>query len=80
MARLSSRSVTASLVSLGIGLAALLIATGVAYRKLEVPGAEQLQGCGVYYGSSMTEAKSCEGEDVYIVGGANSAGQAAMYL
>jgi thioredoxin reductase (NADPH) len=63
-----------------IGCKALLIATGVAYRKLEVPGAEQLQGCGVYYGSSMTEAKSCEGEDVYIVGGANSAGQAAMYL
>jgi thioredoxin reductase (NADPH) len=63
-----------------IGCKALLIATGVAYRKLEVPGAEKLQGCGIYYGSSMTEAKSCEGEDVYIVGGANSAGQAAMYL
>jgi thioredoxin reductase (NADPH) len=63
-----------------IACKALLIATGVAYRKLDVPGAEQLQGCGVYYGSSMTEAKSCEGEDVYIVGGANSAGQAAMYL
>jgi thioredoxin reductase (NADPH) len=58
----------------------LLIATGVSYRKLDVPGAERLQGCGVYYGSAMTEAMSCQGEDVYIVGGANSAGQAAMYF
>jgi thioredoxin reductase (NADPH) len=63
-----------------IGCKVLLIATGVAYRKLDVPGAERLQGSGVYYGSSMTEAKSCEGEDVYIVGGANSAGQAAMFF
>jgi len=45
-----------------------------------VPGAERLQGAGVYYGSAMTEAMSCRGEDVYIVGGANSAGQAAMYF
>jgi thioredoxin reductase (NADPH) len=58
----------------------LVIATGVAYRKLNVPGAERLQGSGVYYGSAMTEAMSCKGEDVYIVGGANSAGQAAMYF
>ena len=63
-----------------IGCKVLLIATGVAYRKLEVPGTERLQGCGVYYGAAMTEAISCEGEDVYIVGGANSAGQAAMYF
>jgi len=63
-----------------IGCKALLIATGVAYRKLDVPGVERLQGCGVYYGSAMTEAKECQGEDVYIVGGANSAGQAAMYF
>jgi thioredoxin reductase (NADPH) len=63
-----------------IGCKVLLIATGVAYRKLDVPGAERLQGCGVYYGAAMTEAISCEGEDVYIVGGANSAGQAAMYF
>jgi thioredoxin reductase (NADPH) len=58
----------------------LLIATGVSYRKLNVPGAERLQGCGVYYGSAMTEGLSSQGEDVYIVGGANSAGQAAMYF
>ena len=63
-----------------IGCKVLLIATGVSYRKLNVPGAERLQGCGIYYGSAMTEANSCEGEDVYIVGGANSAGQAAMYF
>jgi thioredoxin reductase (NADPH) len=63
-----------------IGCKALLIATGVAYCKLEVPGIERLQGCGVYYGSAMTEAMSCQGADVYIVGGANSAGQAAMYF
>jgi len=63
-----------------IGCKVLLIATGVAYRKLDVPGAERLQGRGVYYGSAMTEAMSCQGEDVYIVGGANSAGQAAMHF
>jgi thioredoxin reductase (NADPH) len=63
-----------------VGCNVLLIATGVAYRKLDVPGAERLQGRGVYYGAAMTEAISCEGEDVYIVGGANSAGQAAMYF
>ena len=63
-----------------IGCKALLIATGVSYRRLDVPGAERLQGRGVYYGSAMTEAMSCKNEDVYIVGGANSAGQAAMYF
>ncbi len=59
---------------------ALLIATGVSYRKLDVPGIERLTGAGVYYGAAMTEAMSCRDEDVYIVGGANSAGQAAMYF
>jgi thioredoxin reductase (NADPH) len=63
-----------------IGCKVLLIATGVAYRKLDVPGVERLQGRGVYYGSAMTEAMACAGQDVYIVGGANSAGQAAMYF
>jgi thioredoxin reductase (NADPH) len=59
---------------------ALLIATGVQWRKLDVPGVDQLTGAGVYYGAATTEAVSCRDEDVYIVGGANSAGQAAMYL
>ncbi|HKA00572.1 MAG TPA: FAD-dependent oxidoreductase, partial [Candidatus Solibacter sp.] len=63
-----------------LGCKALLIATGVSYRKLDIPGAERLQGTGVYYGAAMTEAASCKDEDVYIVGGANSAGQAAMYF
>jgi thioredoxin reductase (NADPH) len=59
---------------------ALLIATGVQWRKLDVPGVAELTGAGVYYGAATTEAVSCRDEDVYIVGGANSAGQAAMYL
>jgi thioredoxin reductase (NADPH) len=63
-----------------IGCKVLLIATGVSYRKLNVPGAERLQGRGVYYGSAMIEAMSRKDEDVYIVGGANSAGQAALYF
>jgi thioredoxin reductase (NADPH) len=57
---------------------AMVIATGVQWRKLDIPGMERLQGAGVYYGAGSTEALSCRDEDVYIVGGANSAGQAAM--
>ena len=57
---------------------ALMIATGVQWRRLEAPGIDRLQGAGVYYGGGATEALSCQGEMVYIVGGANSAGQAAM--
>jgi len=56
----------------------LMIATGVQWRRLEAPGIDRLQGAGVYYGGGATEALSCKGEVVYIVGGANSAGQAAM--
>ena len=59
---------------------ALIITTGVSYRKLDVPGAHELTGRGVYYGAAQTEAFSCRDEDVYIVGGANSAGQAAMFF
>jgi thioredoxin reductase (NADPH) len=59
---------------------ALIVTTGVSYRRLAVPGAERLTGAGVYYGAAQTEAFACEGEDVYIVGGANSAGQAAMFF
>ncbi len=58
----------------------VILATGVSYRRLAAPGCDELGGCGVYYGSSLTEAPACQGQDVYIVGGANSAGQAAMYL
>jgi thioredoxin reductase (NADPH) len=59
---------------------ALLVATGVQYRKLDAPGVEALTGAGIYYGAAMTEALSTTGQDAYIVGGGNSAGQAAMYL
>lgn len=57
---------------------ALMISTGVQWRKLEAEGIARLQGAGIYYGGGATEALSCEGEIVYVVGGANSAGQAAM--
>jgi thioredoxin reductase (NADPH) len=57
---------------------ALMIATGVQWRRLDAPGVDQLQGAGVYYGGGSTEALSCKGETVYVIGGANSAGQAAM--
>jgi thioredoxin reductase (NADPH) len=57
-----------------------LIAVGVNYRKLEIPGLDQFTGAGVYYGAAQAEAVSCRNEDVYIVGGANSAGQAAMHF
>ncbi len=57
---------------------ALMIATGVQWRRLDAPGIDRLQGAGIYYGGGSTEALSCKGEIVYVVGGANSAGQAAM--
>lgn len=59
---------------------AMMIATGVSYRKLDVPGVDKLTGAGVYYGAAQSEAMYYKGEDIYIVGGANSAGQAAMYF
>jgi thioredoxin reductase (NADPH) len=59
---------------------ALIVTTGVSYRKLDVPGADALTGRGVYYGAAQTEAFSCRDEDVHIVGGANSEGQAAMFF
>jgi thioredoxin reductase (NADPH) len=72
-----------------IGAQAVILATGVDYRHLEAPGcwenpddkdACNYIGRGVYYGASVSDASDCEGEDVYIVGGANSAGQAAMFM
>ena len=59
---------------------ALLITTGVSYRKLDLPGVERLTGAGVYYGASMGEAISFKNEDVFMIGGANSAGQAAIHF
>jgi len=63
-----------------VGCRALLIATGIAFRKLDVPGLDRLSGAGVYYYAPMSEAFSYRKGDIYIVGGANSAGQAAMYF
>jgi thioredoxin reductase (NADPH) len=59
---------------------ALLLAMGVQWRSLDVPGIQRLQGAGVYYGGGASEAIACKGETVYVVGGANSAGQAAMHF
>jgi thioredoxin reductase (NADPH) len=58
----------------------VILATGVSYRQLGATGLDRLTGRGVYYGSALTEAANCAAQDVYIVGGANSAGQAAVYL
>jgi thioredoxin reductase (NADPH) len=58
----------------------VVIASGVQWRRLDVPGMDQLTGAGVYYGAANTEAASCKDEDIYIVGGANSAGQAAVHF
>ena len=59
---------------------ALLLAMGVQWRTLDVPGIDRLQGAGVYYGGGTSEAIACKGETVYVIGGANSAGQAAMHF
>ena len=58
----------------------VLIATGVDYRRLNAPGLDNLTGRGVYYGAALSEAQSVSGQDVYLIGGANSAGQAAVYF
>jgi thioredoxin reductase (NADPH) len=74
----------ARLVSFGDGTEvaahAVIIATGVSYRDLDAPGVAELSGRGVYYGSAATEAAACVDADVFIVGGANSAGQAATFF
>ncbi|MDN4166432.1 FAD-dependent oxidoreductase [Cytophagales bacterium LB-30] len=59
---------------------AVVITTGVSYRQLETPGLSSFTGAGVYYGAANTEAHACKEKDIYVVGGGNSAGQAAMYL
>src|SRR4051794_8851846 len=58
----------------------VLVASGVSYRKLDTPGFNELTGAGVYYGAALTEARSCADQNVVIIGGANSAGQAAVYF
>jgi thioredoxin reductase (NADPH) len=63
-----------------ITCSSLIIAVGVRYQLLDVPNAERLTGAGVFYGAAMTEGLRCKDKEVYVVGGANSAGQAAMYF
>jgi thioredoxin reductase (NADPH) len=58
----------------------VLVASGVSYRQLEAPGFAELTGAGIYYGAALTEARSCSDQHVVIIGGANSAGQAAVYF
>jgi thioredoxin reductase (NADPH) len=72
------------LVDLGgggvVSASSVLIASGVSYRQLDVPGFAELTGAGIYYGATMTEARSCDGQQVIVIGGANSAGQAAVHF
>ncbi len=63
-----------------INTRSIVVTTGVDYRKLTAQGIDDFTGAGIYYGAATTEAQACKGQDVYIVGGGNSAGQAAMYL
>jgi thioredoxin reductase (NADPH) len=63
-----------------INTRSIVITTGVDYRKLDTKGIDNFTGAGIYYGAAMTEATACKGKEVFIVGGGNSAGQAAMYL
>ncbi|WP_295117684.1 FAD-dependent oxidoreductase [uncultured Chitinophaga sp.] len=63
-----------------INTRSIVITTGVDYRKLDTKGVADFTGAGIYYGAAMTEAQACKDQDVFIVGGGNSAGQAAMYL
>ena len=58
----------------------VLVASGVSYRKLDLPGFDELSGAGIYYGAAPVEARSCSDQHVVVIGGANSAGQAALYL
>jgi thioredoxin reductase (NADPH) len=75
---------SARIVRLSSGLElsshAVLIATGVSYRRLDAPGFQALEGRGVYYGAGVAEAQRLRDQEVYLIGGANSAGQAAVYF
>jgi thioredoxin reductase (NADPH) len=63
-----------------LSASSVLVASGVSYRQLEVPGFPELTGQGIYYGAALTEARSCKDQHVAVIGGANSAGQAAVYF
>ncbi|HEY4827050.1 MAG TPA: FAD-dependent oxidoreductase [Solirubrobacteraceae bacterium] len=63
-----------------LSASSVLVASGVSYRQLDVPGFAELNGQGIYYGAALTEARSCADQHVVVIGGANSAGQAAVYF
>jgi len=63
-----------------LSASSVLVASGVSYRKLEAPGFQELTGAGIYYGAALTEARACRDQHVVVIGGANSAGQAAVYF
>jgi thioredoxin reductase (NADPH) len=63
-----------------LSASSVIVASGVSYRQLEVPGFTELTGRGIYYGAALTEARSCSDQHVVVIGGANSAGQAAVYF
>jgi thioredoxin reductase (NADPH) len=63
-----------------LSASSVLVASGVSYRQLDVPGFAELTGQGIYYGAAVTEARSCADQHVVVIGGANSAGQAAVYF
>src|SRR5439155_3663290 len=63
-----------------VGARSIILATGVAWRQLEAPGCDTFLGRGVYYGAARTEAPNVRGQDIFLVGGGNSAGQAAMFF
>ncbi len=63
-----------------LSASSVLVASGVSYRQLDVPGFPELNGQGIYYGAALTEARSCAQQHVVVIGGANSAGQAAVYF
>jgi thioredoxin reductase (NADPH) len=63
-----------------LSASSVLVASGVSYRQLDVPGFPQLTGSGIYYGAALTEARSCADQRIVVIGGANSAGQAAVYF
>jgi thioredoxin reductase (NADPH) len=78
--RAGGRFVVALSDGMEVSARTVIVATGASYRRLGVPELETLNGAGVFYGAATTEAQSLRGQEVYVVGGANSAGQAAMHL
>ena len=78
--RAGDRLVVRTADGVDVSARAVVLALGVEYRRLDAPGLAELEGAGVYYGASMSEGQALAGEDVYLVGGGNSAGQAALHL